>query len=303
MINYQSVEIDDHDMPGMFILADQESAKSQNIFLWCVAIDLTLIVASSIIGAFSFSSDTEKSTLAFISAGIMSISIFFTFYIRTRKFEQSWYDGRAVAESIKTRAWRFMTCSEPYTENISEADAICLFLKTMEEVKQERKIFCASLIDEENLVPQISEKMLAVRRLPLIERKYIYFSQRIENHRKWYGSKSRANKKSAVFWFNAVTLSQVAAVLSSLALIRWPDFPVNISTLFAAAAAAFIAWLQLKRNQELSNSYGLAAQELGLIVEQSINIIEPSKLSDFILDAENAISREHTLWVARRDNC
>lgn len=267
-----------------------------------MAIDLTLIVASSIIGAFSFSSVTDKSELALISAVLMSISMFLTLYIRSRKFEQSWYDGRAIAESIKTRAWRFMTCSEPYTENISEADAICLFLKTMEEVKQERKVFCASLIDDKNLKPQISEKMLEIRRLPFIERKYIYFSQRIENQRNWYISKSIANKKFAVIWFNAIMLSQAAALLSSLALIKWPDFPVNISTLFAAAAAAFIAWLQLKRHQELSNSYGLAAQELGLIVDQSINIIEPRKLSDFILDAENAISREHTLWVARRDN-
>ena len=299
----QSIAIDDDDMPAMFRLADRASAASQRGFLRCMATDLTLIVASSVLGAFSFSSSTAKSELALASAGLMSAGLLLTLYIRSQKFEQSWYDGRAVAESVKTRAWRFMTCSEPYTENLPEAEAGSLFLKTLQEVMQERKAFSASLGDDTSLAPQISDKMLVVRRLPLLERKSIYLSQRINDQRKWYSSKSGANKKSARLWFNAVMLSQAAALFTSLALIQWPALPVNISTFFAAAAAASIAWLQLKRHQELSNSYGLAAQELGLIAEQSKSIVAPDKLSAFILDAENAISREHTLWIARRDNC
>lgn len=291
-------------MPAMFRSADRASAESQRDFLRCMATDLTLIVASSVIGAFSFSSDTAKSALALVSAGLMSAGLLLTLYIRSQKFEQSWYDGRAVAESVKTRAWRFMTCSEPYRETLTEAEASSLFLKTLQGVMQERKAFSASLGgDDTSLTPQISPKMLAVRQMPLPERKSIYLSQRINDQRKWYSSKSNMNKKSARFWFNAVILSQAFALFSSLALIRWPNLPVNVSTFFAAAAAASIAWVQLKRHQELSNSYGLAAQELGLIAEQAQNITAPDKLSDFILDAENAISREHTLWIARRDNC
>lgn len=298
----QNIAVDDYDMPAMFRSADRASAESQRVFLRCMATNLTLIVASSVLGAFSFSGDAAKSALALIAAGLMSAGLLLTLYIRSQKLEQSWYDGRAVAESVKTRAWRFMTCSEPYTENLLEADAKNLFLKTLREVMQERKAFSASLVNDTSLAPQISDKMLVIRRLPLLARKAIYLSQRIRDQRKWYSSKSGVNKKSARFWFNAVMFSQASALFASLALIQWPNLPVNVSTFFAAAAAASIAWLQLKRHQELSNSYGLAAQELGLIAEQSINIVDPDKLSAFILDAENAISREHTLWVARRDN-
>lgn len=298
----QSVAIDDQDMPAMFRSADRASAESQRDFLRCMATDLTLIVASSVIGAFSFSSDTAKSALALVSAGLMSAGLLLTLYVRSRKFEQSWYDGRAIAESVKTRAWRFMTCSEPYGEALTEAEARTLFLKTLQEVMQERKDFSQSLGDETSLAPQISPKMLAVRQMPLSERRSIYLSQRINDQRKWYSGKSKMNKKSARFWFNAVMLSQVFALFFSLALIQWPNLPVNVSTFFAAAAAASIAWLQLRRHQELSNSYGLAAQELGLIAEQGQNVTGPDKLSAFILDAENAISREHTLWIARRDS-
>lgn len=303
MTDDQSITIDDRDMPAMFRSADRASAESQRTFLLCMATDLTLIVAASVLGAFSFSSATAKSSLALVSAILMSVGLLLTLYIRSQKFEQSWYDGRAVAESVKTRAWRFMTCSEPYRETLTKAEASSLFVKTLQEVMQERKAFSASLGDDTSLTPQISPKMLAVRQMSLPERKSIYLSQRINDQRKWYSSKSKMNKKSARVWFNAIMLSQAFALFSSLALIRWPNLPVNVSTFFAAAAAACIAWLQLKRHQELSNSYGLAAQELGLIAEQAQSITAPDKLSAFILDAENAISREHTLWIARRDNC
>jgi len=298
----QSVTIGDQDLPALFRSAERASTESQRAFLLCMATDLTLIVASAVVGAFSFNSNTAKLVLALVSAGLMGTSLLLTLYIRSQKFEQRWYDGRAVAESVKTRAWRFMTCSEPYRETLSEAEASGLFLNTLREVMQERKAFSASLGDDTSLAPQISPQMLHVRRLSLLERRSIYLSQRINDQRKWYGNKSKMNKESAKFWFNAVMLSQAFALFSSLGMIRWPNLPLNVPTFFAAAAAAAIAWLQLKRHQELSNSYGLAAQELGLIAEQAQNIIEPDELSAFILDAENAISREHTLWIARRDN-
>ena len=66
-------------------------------------------------------------------------------------------------------------------------------------------------------------------------------------------------------------------------------------------AAAFVAWLQLKRHQELANSYALAAQELSFIAEQIQRVETAGEFSKFVSDAENAISREHTLWAARRD--
>ena len=48
-------------------------------------------------------------------------------------------------------------------------------------------------------------------------------------------------------------------------------------------------------------SYALAAHEIGLIKEQSLLPDTPEKFSLFVGDAENAFSREHTQWVARKD--
>ena len=95
-------------------------------------------------------------------------------------------------------------------------------------------------------------------------------------------------------------LTQSLAVASAFALVRWPQLPLKLSV-FATLATASIAWLQVRRHQELAQSYNLAAHELGLIAIQATHVGSDEGLSKFVADAETAISREHTMWVARRD--
>jgi hypothetical protein len=68
-----------------------------------------------------------------------------------------------------------------------------------------------------------------------------------------------------------------------------------------ALAASTLSWIQAKRFSELSASYALAAHEISFIKEQAASIKKDDNLSQFVGDAENAFSREHTQWVARKD--
>jgi len=76
---------------------------------------------------------------------------------------------------------------------------------------------------------------------------------------------------------------------------------VNLTGLFAAMANAFVAWPQVKQHESVAQAYAIATMDLGLIQEQGARIEGDAQLAAFVADAENAISREHTLWVARRD--
>ena len=60
--------------------------------------------------------------------------------------------------------------------------------------------------------------------------------------------------------------------------------------------------MQAKRFTELSASYALTAHEITLIREQADELKKDEHLSTFVGDAENAFSREHTQWEARKDN-
>ena len=67
-------------------------------------------------------------------------------------------------------------------------------------------------------------------------------------------------------------------------------------------ASAVLSWLQAKKHRELSTSYSLAAHEIVLIKGEVVSIQTESNLSDFVMNSENAFSREHTQWAARKND-
>ncbi len=149
--------------------------------------------------------------------------------------------------------------------------------------------------------PQISGRMQAVRAGTLEERKQAYLAGRISDQRVWYGNQARSNRLAEDRYFNVVFASQLAALVAAVALVRWPNSNARLTGFFASLASALIAWLQLKQHKELAQSYSVAELELGFIEEKARHIMTEREFSDFVSDAENAVSREHTLWIARRD--
>jgi hypothetical protein len=90
----------------------------------------------------------------------------------------------------------------------------------------------------------------------------------------------------------------------ALALAVWrvavPFAGLSLVGPLLALAAAFTAWTQLGRNDELSKSYALANQEL-LNIKALANTVETEQeLAKVVRDGEGAISREHTMWIAKR---
>jgi hypothetical protein len=292
----------DVDFPALFRAADRASGEAQRDHTRMVAAGLWLLFASAIASSLTTIVTNEgKTSLALISAVLVGLSLLLTLYTRSHRYEQDWYDGRAVAESIKTQAWRYMTCSEPYGHLLDESEADGLFAVALTSVVKERQLLAARLGGQVATEPQITARMRAVRHLPVETRRDFYLTERIENQRNWYSVKAEANRITGQKWSNATIGSQALALLSAFGLIAWPAFPINLVSIFAALAASLIAWAQLKRNQDLANAYGLAAQELGVIATRARYVQSAEALSAYVVDSENAISREHTLWIARRD--
>jgi SMODS and SLOG-associating 2TM effector domain 1 len=61
-----------------------------------------------------------------------------------------------------------------------------------------------------------------------------------------------------------------------------------------------LAWLQIKQYSSLAESYSVAAHELSLIESLLDASYTEDSWAHFVNEAENAISREHTTWRARR---
>lgn len=289
--------LSESDLPALYRAADAASKSAQSWFIRIVGFDLALVVVAAILSSISTNDVSAKFRLIVGCSVASTVGLILTIALKTRLFERNWYDGRAIAESIKTRSWRFMMRTEPY--DIDDADAHALFLRNLKELLAERDRLGHTLVSDGGST--VTAAMVSIRQELFEKRKALYLDERLKDQKIWYSDKSRSNRRWGNFIFVLILAAQSGILFSSFYLLADPQARIHLISIFSAAAAAFIGWLQLKRHQELTNSYALAAQELSFIAEEFETVGDEQQMSQFILDAENAISREHTLWIARRD--
>jgi hypothetical protein len=291
------------DYPAVFLAANHASANAQERYLHLTKGTLILLVLG---GGFAAAAplsalSSVRPALAISSALLLAASLMVTLYLRARKPEQLWYGGRAVAESAKSMAWRYMTRAAPYQTDAADPPTDRRFVFDLESIVKERKQLAFGFGGEFDQQPQISDHMRAVRRSELTVRCQLYLEERIRDQRTWYGGQAKKNREAETRYSYAILAIQLTAVLAAIALIAWPASEIRLTGLFVSIASAFIAWIQLKQHKELAQSYSIAELELGFIEERARHLNNEEELSNFVSDAENAISREHTLWIARRD--
>lgn len=292
--------ISESDFTSLYLAADDASKTTQRNYISIVAFDLSLMVIASALAVYNYESTDSKLVLYIISGLCLLASTFLTIVLLTRKFEDFWYQGRALAESCKTLTWRFMTRSELFEDSVSLNDAKEKFVNRVQELTTEfpdlNKIMKTELLNK----PVITEKMINVRNLSLAERKQYYIDQRIEDQKSWYAKKASYNNKKYILWFSIIILSQALSLITIAFLISNPKTNWNLVGFFTTVSAASLSWLQLKRHQELKQAYTTTSKELNMILALSDNINTETEFSKFVLDSENAVSREHTLWLAQR---
>ncbi|GJM24874.1 MAG: membrane protein [Phycisphaerae bacterium] len=293
--------VDSSHLPALFQVADASSTRSQAIYMRLVNCDLALIVSGSMITSWAVSSESLRAVFA-IAGGVMLLaSLMLTMFILQSRPDKSWFGTRAIAESVKKLAWSYMTGAKDFPMSLSDADADKYFCSAMDSVLQQWQSLGGDLGGTQSCLDQITQQMRDVRATNLEERKTTYLSSRIQDQRKWYAQKAESNSASANWWIAAIGIAQLAGAAAAIALVRWPNLTFNFASVFASLAAAFMAWLQVKQHQEQAQSYGIAASELGLEEAQLRHVSTENQFGEFVENAEKAISREHTMWVSRRD--
>lgn len=289
------------DLPALYQAADEASVDAQRKYLSLVKADLIVLLAGAFFASFDVDDVSAHKILLILSAALLATGAIITIVISQKTYKKRWYGGRAVAESVKTLAWRFMMRAEPFDDADARETVDEKFTRSLREVLFEGANLTLTLPNTISSARQITDRMREVRLSELDARKAIYVRDRIDDQQGWYYSKSSANASREELWFWLVAGAQLLALLAAIAMVAFPDVWGNPTGVFATIAAAGLAWLQVKQHEELSQSYAVAAQELGLIAEQARYATDEAKFSVFVADAETAISREHTLWLARRD--
>ena len=294
-------EFADQNLPALHNAASKASITAQERYIALFGLNLLLLSLGAIVTGVSLQSNSMRATFAMIAGISFTLSLIVAAALGTKRYEKSWYGGRAIAESVKTLAWKYMTGAEPYEIFLSARDADERFGMDVSAVLEQRRHLSGALHGELSNSPQITAEMRFIRQLNTDERKAVYVTARIENQRHWYAERATTNQRNEWWWFCLIVAAQALAAASAFILVRWPSTPLRLTGVFATLAAGSIAWLQVKRHQELAQSYNLAAQELGLIAATAEHVKTDEDLSRFVSNAESAVSREHTMWVARRD--
>jgi hypothetical protein len=231
--------------------------------------------------------------------GVLSVvgfvgALWVTLPVAGRKPDEAWYRARAGAESVKTLAWRYAVGGNPFLRTLDDADI---------DFTQRLQAIIDSLRDldwpQADPADQITIPMRNLRAAPIDTRMQAYIAGRVDVQRNWYTTKAGVNRRRARQWGIATTVTSAAGVLLGVArALTWIGFDWLV--ILAAAGAAASAWTEMRQHSTLASSYAIAAQELGLVKARSARITNETEWSQLVSDAVDAISREHTLWLACR---
>ena len=292
-------QLDSTDLPPLFQAADKAAAQAQTRFLFALRAQLGLVILAAAIGAAAVSTGGRWHGLAFAGAAAFLLAIAVRGYLLQHRPERKWYEGRAAAESVKTLAWRYAVRARPFDEDkeVNGGAADRLFVERLHEILTD--LDCLALCTPEAPGPQITDQMRRIRRSKLEDRKAAYQAGRLEDQRNWYLTNGGSNSTSALRWNYGLMAVEALGLVGAL-LIGTGQISIDLLGVAGAIAAAGAAWLSAKQHENLAKAYGIAANELASIESLAEFATAETAWSDFVDQAEEAISREHTLWRASR---
>jgi hypothetical protein len=285
------------EFPALYAAADEAANSAQSRLLSLSRLNIALLVSASLLTAAGSNSQLG----AVLGATIFSGSLALLVYLRVESFQKKWYQARALAESVKTATWRFVCEAEPFNSAASHSN-LQAFGRTLEELLRDNKSLGDVLGGSASSAPQVTPWMSWMGKQTLEIRKAAYLSERIRDQRGWYARKASENRSASRNTFVALVAIYAAAIVLHLLKVGgvtiafWPIAPITV------LAAGVISWRQLKRFDELASAYALTAHEVGIIESRFALVSGAESFGRFVADAENAFSREHTQWAARRDH-
>ncbi|MFJ8627774.1 DUF4231 domain-containing protein [Kitasatospora sp. NPDC093550] len=284
-------------LPGFFWAADAASLRGQQRSVLLSAWELVLLVVAAATGSADGGPWAWPAAVAYLGAIVLAV------VIGRQNPQGLWYEGRAAAESVKTLAWKYAVRADAYQpppRTLPDAEGLYRF-----QLGRVLGAFRDSPVVGPDGGVEITAAMRELRDRPLAVRREVYLGERIRVQRDWYRAKARycarAGHWAGVLGVLLPALGLVLALLRALGA-----FTYDALGTVSAVAASVTAWAQLRQYRPLAAAYGLAAEELTQIQCQLAELDLDSPEAEEIWarlarDAEDAISREHTTWQARRE--
>lgn len=291
------IKISDNTFPCFFTLADRQAIKSQKQYLFVLKCSIWLIIGASMLAYIRNFIGLEY--VDWLIGVLLLINLLLNWWIQAEKMDNLWYDYRSIAESIKTLTWKFMLKVAPFIGN--ESNCTKEFRRRVTKILNSKMTLHKSHAISANQ-QFITNDMRSIRQCDLQTRALIYTQYRIQDQADWYEKKSKYNKKMGTIFFICYMLFNFL-LLMFIVISIWKsngkELPLD---LFMVLVTSIQTWTQIKKYSDLANSYALTTQEIALIKEEKPQFNTEQEFSRYVSDCENAFSREHTQWYARKQS-
>jgi hypothetical protein len=285
-------------MPPLFWAADAASLEGQARTIRLARLQLVLLTVASLFGSLPHSNWTAGT-----AAVLLVLAMYYALRSHREDPQAAWYEGRAVAESVKTLVWKYSIRADPFIPaggGESEPDA--LFHVQLGSVLH---TFRDSGVLPQGAQPEITGSMRRLRNTALAVRHDVYVRERVIAQHDWYTAKAAHCERLGRIAGRLAWILPSLGVVGAVVTLTGGLSP-NLIGAAAAATASLTAWAQLRQYRPLATAYRIAADELELIRVQLANADLSARGAEEIWsrltrDAEDAVSREHTVWQARRE--
>ncbi|WP_344463582.1 DUF4231 domain-containing protein [Kitasatospora kazusensis] len=303
-------------LPELFWTADSSSLQGQRRAVTLSRWELLLLVAAAAAGSADGTAWSWLAALAYLCTVVLAA-------VAGRQNPQGlWYEGRAAAESVKTLSWKYAVRADAYQpppKTLPDAERLydvqlggilgqfgeSRAIPRLGQVQADLRSWRGPLGGRPPRHPQITDTMRQLRDQPLAVRREVYLRERVVVQQEWYRNKAR-QCTNASHWASllGIVLPLLGLVLAVLRALGWYSYDA-LGTV-SAVAASVAAWAQLRQYRPQAAAYSLAASELSMIEVQlgqlSVDAGDAEEnWARLARDAEDAISREHTTWQARRE--
>ncbi|WP_433787575.1 DUF4231 domain-containing protein [Actinomycetospora sp. CA-101289] len=289
-----ATDVDGLEFPAMFASAERASADGQRLYMSLVGIRLGALIAAALGGAVSWHIDTID-VLSWLALVSFVVALTAEVLILALVPEKKWYEGRAIAESVKTLTWRYASGGDPFDPTMGQDEAESEFRSQLRAVGQDMEYVP---VPTDGAGQDIPPSLRTLRSESYEGRKNRYLTCRLIDQQNWYTGKAQSNERRRIaFLVLTICLEFIGLVAAALRVSGAIDF--DLLGIIAAIVGGAASWAQTRQYGQLSRAYSITAHELRSVRSEAERVSE-FDWPRFIDEAEESISREHTLWRASR---
>lgn len=299
-----SMTFRNEDLPALFHHTDRAAISRQRESTQATRAQLLLLVAAA--GAAALPSGPELGPVrlfgllsALAYAGVLAVGVRAT----RRRARPQWQLNRSAAEFIKSLAWRYAVHGAPF--GTDAADAGATYRARLEKGLDELRKMGWEDPRATGEVPEGGEITGAMERLRgtgYQARRETYVRDRLIEQRNWYRRRTEVSRRATALWSWTIVLLTLLALLLAVFGMFGSGPGAELTGLLSAAAAAGIAWNEVRRHHPLIEAHTLIEQDLAAMMVVMQTTITESQWPSSVYETERYVSPQHTDWLARHSS-